>query len=164
MTRHIAALILAVTAFLTVTSPAMAVLPDEILADPVLELRARDISRDLRCLVCQNQSIDDSDASLARDLRIIVRERLIDGDTDGEVIAFVVDRYGDFVLLDPPFKNTTLVLWLGPAFIAGIGLLVLILFFRRIRRTSRQPGGGAPSPLSAAERKRLDALLKEEAS
>lgn len=163
MTRYIAALILAFTASFTVTPPAMAVLPDEILADPVLELRARDISRDLRCLVCQNQSIDDSDAELARDLRIIVRERLLDGDSDGEVVAFVVDRYGDFVLLDPPFKNTTLVLWLGPAFIAAIGLLILILYFRRIRRTSREPGG-APSPLSAAERKRLDALLKEDAS
>jgi cytochrome c-type biogenesis protein CcmH len=99
---------------LAVASPAGAVLPDEMLTDLVLEARARDISKNLRCLVCQNQSIDDSDADLARDLRIIVRERLVAGDSDGAVIGFVVDRYGDFVLLNPPFKASTYVLWIGP--------------------------------------------------
>ncbi|MBT7941838.1 MAG: cytochrome c-type biogenesis protein CcmH, partial [Alphaproteobacteria bacterium] len=95
--------------------PAHAVNPDEILSDPVLETRAREISKGLRCLVCQNQSIDDSDAGLAQDLRILVRERLVAGDSDDAVIDFVVARYGDFVLLKPPFMLSTLALWLGPA-------------------------------------------------
>jgi cytochrome c-type biogenesis protein CcmH len=141
-----------------VAAPAGAVLPDEMLADPVLEARARDISKNLRCLVCQNQSIDDSDAGLARDLRIIVRERLVAGDSDGEVIDFVVDRYGDFVLLNPPFKATTYVLWIGPAVIGAFGLLAVVVFFRRRRA---QAGGGAPAPLSDEEKMRLDALIED---
>ena len=100
-----------------------AVNPDEMLDDPALEARAREISKGLRCLVCQNQSIDDSDADLARDLRVLVRERLVSGDSDGQVIDYVVSRYGDFVRLRPPFKAPTYALWLGPALIGGAGLL-----------------------------------------
>ena len=139
-------------------SSAGAVMPDEVLADPVLEARARDISKNLRCLVCQNQSIDDSDAGLARDLRVIVRERLVAGDSDGEVIDFVVNRYGDFVLLNPPFKATTYVLWIGPVVIGALGLLAVVIFFRRRRVTA---GGEAPAPLSEEEKKRLEALLED---
>ena len=108
-----------------------AVDPSEILRNPTLEKRARHISKDLRCLVCQNQSIDDSDAPLARDLRLLVRERLIQGDTDNEVIDYVVSRYGDFVLLRPPVKAVTAILWLGPAIFVLIGFIGLIRYFRR---------------------------------
>ena len=141
-----------------VWSPAGAVLPDEMLADPVLEARARDISKNLRCLVCQNQSIDDSDAGLARDLRIVVRERLVAGDSDGAVIEFVVARYGDFVLLNPPFKATTYVLWIGPAVIGAFGLLAVIVFFRRRRAMA---DGEAPAPLSDEEKNRYEALMED---
>ena len=136
-------------------SPAWAVNPDEMLADPVLEKRAREISKGLRCLVCQNQSIDDSDADLAKDLRIIVRQRLTAGDRDSAVVDYVVARYGDFVLLKPPFKGATLVLWLGPAVIGGFGLLAMARFLRRRRATPKPP------PLSAEEKRRLEALLKD---
>ena len=136
--------------------PAFAVTPDEMLKDTVQEHRARDIGRDLRCLVCQNQSIDDSDADLARDLRIIVRERILAGDSDQQVRKFVVDRYGDYVLLNPPFKAGTLVLWLGP-FVLFVGALAVVRgFYRRRRALPEQP-----VPLSAEERKRLDKLMKE---
>ena len=97
--------------------PAAAVEPDEMLADPALEARARAISRELRCVVCQSQSIDDSNAPLAKDMRIIVRERLVAGDSDKEVFAFLVERYGDYVLLRPPVQNNTLLLWATPAFL-----------------------------------------------
>ena len=110
---------------------ANAVDPSEILRNPTLEKRARHISKDLRCLVCQNQSIDDSDATLARDLRLLVRERLIQGDTDNEVIDYVVSRYGDFVLLRPPVKGATILLWLGPVLFAFIGFISLLRYFRR---------------------------------
>ena len=108
-----------------------AVDPSEILGNPTLEKRARHISKDLRCLVCQNQSIDDSDAPLARDLRLLVRERLIQGDTDNEVFDYVVSRYGDFVLLRPPVKAVTAILWLGPAIFVLIGFIGLLRYFRR---------------------------------
>ncbi|WP_404381678.1 cytochrome c-type biogenesis protein [Caenispirillum salinarum] len=111
--------LLALALALSAPGPAWAVLPDERLENPVLETRARDISKNLRCLVCQNQSIDDSEADLARDLRILVRERLVAGDSDDEVIAFVVDRYGDYVLLTPPVKGTTILLWAAPILLAG---------------------------------------------
>lgn len=110
---------------------AWAVEPSEMLEDPILEQRARAISKQLRCLVCQNQSIDESDADLARDLRIIVREQLVAGKSDEEVIGFVVARYGDWVLLSPPLKTSTLVLWLGPLGIAGLAGLMYWGFFRR---------------------------------
>jgi cytochrome c-type biogenesis protein CcmH len=130
--------------------------PDEILADPVLEERARALSRQLRCLVCQNQSIDDSDADLARDLRQLLRERLVAGDSDAEIIAFLTARYGDFVLLKPPVKPATWGLWFGPLavlLVAGGGIAV---YLRR-----RPPRETASAPLSAKERARLDALMSE---
>ena len=147
--------------------PAWAVNPDEVLSDPVMENRAREISRGLRCLVCQNQSIDDSDADLAKDLRFIVRERLTAGDSDAQVVDFVVSRYGDYVLLKPPFKLATLVLWLGPAAIAGGGLIMVLMFFRR-RRTGEsavQPAAvlTRPPPLSDEENRRIEELLKDDA-
>ena len=120
-----------VVSMVWISSAAHAVDPTEILANPTLEKRARHISKDLRCLVCQNQSIDDSDATLARDLRSLVRERLVQGDSDLEVIDYVVSRYGDFVLLRPPVKEVTILLWLGPIVFALIGLFGLIRYFRR---------------------------------
>ena len=148
-----------VPVFFLPTAPAWAVNPDEVLADPVLEKRAREISKGLRCLVCQNQSIDDSDADLAKDLRIIVRERLTAGDSDDEVTGYVVARYGDFVLLKPPFKGTTLVLWLGPAVIVGLGIWAMLVFLRR----RAQPGKATPKPkpLSKDEKRRLEKLMKD---
>ncbi len=137
--------------------PAIAVEPDEMLDDPVLEARAREISKNLRCLVCQNQSIDDSNAELAGDLRVLVRERLMAGDSDAEVIDFVVSRYGDFVLLMPPFKGTTYVLWIGPVAVAVAAILAFVVFFRRRRGAVEAP------PLSAEEKIRLEALMKEDA-
>ena len=134
--------------FLARTSgPALAMAAGESLDDPVFEARARDIGKGLRCLVCQNQSIDDSNAGLAKDLRRLVRERLVAGDSDSAVVNFVVARYGDFVLLKPPFKGATLMLWLGPAAIAGFALIVTVLFFRRRRAAVRGREGdrrGAP--------------------
>ncbi len=140
--------------------PAQAVDPGEVLADPALESRARDLSKGLRCVVCQNQSIDDSDATLARDLRLLVRERLTAGDSDQQVLDYVVSRYGDFVLLKPPFKIATLALWLGPLLIAGLALFGGLVFFRRQR--SAVPQAAAATELNDAERKRLDDLLKDD--
>ena len=137
-------------------SPAHAVRPDEMLADPVLEARAREVSRELRCLVCRNQSIDDSDADLAHDLRVLVRERLKSGDSNDQTIGFVRARYGDFVLLRPPFAIGTALLWGGP-------LLVLLLGAFAVARLYRRRDVPVP-PLSAEERQRLSAVLKEEGS
>jgi cytochrome c-type biogenesis protein CcmH len=142
---------------LLVAMPALAVDPDEVLADPALEARARAISADLRCLVCQNQSIDDSDADLAKDLRRVVRERLVAGDSDREVLDFLVTRYGDFVLLEPPFKPSTWLLWLGPLAIVVAGAAGIAVFVSRRNRP-----GTAAAPLTAAERARLDALLRSD--
>jgi cytochrome c-type biogenesis protein CcmH len=136
-----------------------AIQPDEILPDPADEARAREVSKDLRCLVCQNQSIDDSDAELARDLRLLVRERVAAGDSNEEVVNYVVSRYGDFVLLKPPFKTSTYLLWLGPAVILAIGLGAVTLFYRR--RTGAGMAG-EPAALSDGERARLDRLLDDE--
>ena len=137
-----------------------AVNPDEMLDDPALEARAREISKGLRCLVCQNQSIDDSDADLARDLRVLVRERLVAGDSDGRVIDYVVSRYGDFVLMRPPFKATTYALWLGPALIGGLGVLAVVAFYRR-RTAAGARRGTAPPPLTEDEKRRLETLLDD---
>ncbi len=137
---------------------AMAVQPDEVLADPALEARAREISRELRCLVCQNQSIDDSDAELARDLRLLVRERLMTGDSDQAVLDYVTSRYGDFVLLEPPFRPDTYALWLGPAVIVGAGAVALAAVLRRRRRAAAE----ALAPLSAEEERRIADLLADE--
>lgn len=137
--------------------PALAVLPEEQLADPVLEARARHISQELRCVVCQNQTIDDSDAPLAADLRNILRERLKAGDSDAQARAYLVARYGDFVLLKPPMRTGTLILWFGP------GLLLLAGGFGVYRywRGRAAAPDLAPDALDAAERARLDALLNE---
>ena len=140
---------------LAATSPASAVEPDEVLADSGLEARARAISRELRCLVCQNQSIDDSGAPLARDLRLLVRERLKAGASDAEVIDHVVARYGDFVLLRPPFKASTLALWAGPWMVLAAGIAWIVIRRRRARRD----GAREPEPLSADERRRLEMVL-----
>lgn len=144
---------LIVVVLAAVTFAANAVEPDEILSDPALEARARTISKQLRCLVCQNQSIDDSNADLARDLRILVRERLMQGESDEAVIDFVADRYGDFVLLRPPFKAITLALWLGPPVLFILGAAAVVLYFRRRRAAQAVP------PLSADEQRRIDTLL-----
>ena len=141
-------------AFMAFAAPAFAVLPSEQLSDPKLEARARHISQELRCVVCQNQTIDDSDAPLARDLRMILRERLLAGDTDEQAKAYLVKRYGTYVLLKPPFQANTLLLWLGPflVLIAG-GALVGLYLMGRGRLA-------APSELSADERARLNTLLE----
>ncbi len=134
---------------------AFAVNPDEVLADPVLEQRARSLSAELRCLVCQNQSIDDSNAELARDLRVVVRERLVDGDTDAQVIDYVVSRYGEFVLLKPRLSVKTLALWGAPAALILIGLIVAVV---AARRRAVQPS----AKLSVDEEARLGKLLDGE--
>jgi cytochrome c-type biogenesis protein CcmH len=140
------------------SAPAGAVEPDEVLEDQALEARARDISKGLRCLVCQNQSIDDSPAPLARDLRLLVRERLVAGDSDGEIIDFIVARYGDFVLLRPPMKPKTYGLWYGPAILFALGLIGVALYYARRRRA----GAAAElAPLSDEERRRLEELLED---
>lgn len=154
--RALAAAVLAATLVLG-AMPARAVLPDEIMTDPAKEARARELSKELRCMVCQNQSIDDSDATLARDLRILVRDRLTAGDTDTEAVEFIVERYGDFVLLRPPFKNSTLILWIGPGVIFAIGIFGVTLWHRRRRVAVAAP----VAPLSADERARVDAMLAE---
>jgi cytochrome c-type biogenesis protein CcmH len=129
-----------VLAFSLFAAPAFAVQPDEILADPALEQRARALSAELRCMVCQNQSIDDSDAPLARDLRLLVRERLVAGDSDDEVTAFLVDRYGEFVLLKPSFSGHTLLLWLAaPAVLVAGGLIAWGVVGRNRRRIEAVP-------------------------
>jgi cytochrome c-type biogenesis protein CcmH len=139
---------------LACAGPVRAVEPSEVLPDPALEARAREIGRALRCVVCQNQSIDDSNAEVARDMRRAVRERLVAGDGDPAVFDFMVARYGDYVLLKPPFKTGTLVLWLGAPLVLLIAGGVLLVAARR-RRAVVPP----PPPLSDEERRRLDALL-----
>jgi len=136
--------------------PARAVEPDEVLKDPVLEARAREISEGLRCLVCQNQSIDDSEAPLAKDLRLLVRERLNAGDSNEQIVDFVVARYGEFVLLKPRFETHTLVLWLATPAVFLAALLIITLAYRR-----RKAEAEAPAPLSATEKRRLKRFLGE---
>jgi cytochrome c-type biogenesis protein CcmH len=144
-----------VVALALLASPAFAVLPSEQLSDPALEARARAISTELRCVVCQNQTIDDSDAELAHDLRVLLRQRLKAGDTDSQAIAFLVKRYGDYVLLRPPFEAETLLLWLGPllALLAG-GVGVAFYLGRRC--------DSAPVTFSTEEQARLAHLLKDD--
>jgi cytochrome c-type biogenesis protein CcmH len=134
-------------------APAFAVTPDEMLPDPGLEARARAISQGLRCLVCQNESIDESHASLAHDLRVLVRERLVAGDSDDQVVAFVVERYGEFVLLQPTFGGSNLLLWIAGPLMLGTGLLVAVIHQRRRRQIADAP------PLTAEEQARLQDLL-----
>lgn len=135
-----------------------AVNPDEVLDDPLLEKRARALSVNIRCLVCQNQSIDDSNADLARDLRIIVRERLVAGDSDTEVLDYLIARYGDFVMLKPPFKGSTYILWFGPLLVFVLAAIGLVVYFRR-RQTEFADAGDSSGRLSSEERDRLTRLL-----
>lgn len=153
-------LIAMLAALLLVVSAAdgRAVQPAEVLGDPALEARAREIGKELRCLVCQNQSIDDSDADLARDLRVLVRERLQAGDSDRQVVHYVVSRYGDFVLLRPPLKGSTYALWLGPPLILLMAVLAIVLYYRN--RQLR--GGGAAAALSGADEERLARVLEDQ--
>jgi cytochrome c-type biogenesis protein CcmH len=141
---------------LSVATAAGAVLPDEQLADPMLEARAREISRELRCVVCQNQSIDDSDAPLARDLRIVVREQLVAGKTDAEVKDFVVERYGNFVLLRPPFSAETWALWLGPLLVLAAGGAGVAAYLR-----GRRNGPADALELTPQELERVEKLLRD---
>ncbi|WP_425092293.1 cytochrome c-type biogenesis protein [Tropicimonas sp. S265A] len=137
--------------------PGLAVQPDEILADPALEERAREISKELRCVVCQNEPIDSSNAGVARDLRLLVRERLVAGDSDEQVLDYIVARYGDYVLFRPPFKPSTYALWIGPFAIMALGGIgVAVMLARRPRRID----AGAVA-LSAEEEAAVDALLDE---
>jgi len=140
--------------------PALAVQPDEILSDPALEARARSLSKELRCMVCQNQSIDDSDAPLARDLRILVRERLQAGESDQQVINFLVARYGEFVLLKPRFSWHTALLWLAPAAVLLIGACGVLLLVRRGRADSDR-ATVAREKLTPAEAARLSEILRQ---
>jgi cytochrome c-type biogenesis protein CcmH len=134
--------------------------PDEIMADPAKEARARDLSRELRCMVCQNQSIDDSEAPLARDLRLLVRERIAAGDSDAQVIDFLVARYGEFVLLKPRLKSHTLLLWLLPPFgLLGGGLA---LWMHNRRRAKFAAEADSPFKLTADEEARIEELLAQE--
>jgi cytochrome c-type biogenesis protein CcmH len=142
-------------------SAARAVQPDEIMSDPVKESRARDLSRELRCMVCQNQSIDDSEAPLARDLRLLVRERIAAGDSDAQVIDFLVARYGEFVLLKPRLERQTLLLWLLPPLALAGGGLALWIHGRR-RAKSAAAGDPSSSKLTAEEEARLERLMATE--
>jgi cytochrome c-type biogenesis protein CcmH len=136
--------------------PALAVEPNERLADPALEARAREISQGLRCLVCRNETIDESDADLAHDLRVLLRQRLLAGDSDAQAVQFIVARYGQFVLLDPPVRPATYILWYGPFALLLIGAAGAVVFIIH-RRT-----GAAPAPeLTADERRQLERALKE---
>jgi cytochrome c-type biogenesis protein CcmH len=146
------ALVLAIIA----SSSSLAVQPEEMLKDPKLEARARELSRELRCMVCQNQSIDESEAPLARDLRLLVRERLTKGDTDQQVLDFLVVRYGEFVLLKPPLESRTIILWALPPVALLAGAVGLFFAMRR-----RRPVELEPATLSIEERRRLSTLVDE---
>ncbi|MEM8987681.1 MAG: cytochrome c-type biogenesis protein [Pseudomonadota bacterium] len=149
------AAVLAGIALLSFTGPAGAVEPEERLSDPALETRAREISRELRCLVCQNESIDESNADLAKDLRLLVRERLTAGDTNEEVKDFIVERYGAYVLLRPPFKAETALLWAGPFTLLLLAVIALVLTARaRVRHGAPEPAG-----LTEEEVRRLEAIV-----
>jgi len=147
--------LIAVLFALLAPGAAFAVRPDEMLKDPALEARARHISEELRCMVCQNQSIDDSEAPLAHDLRVLVRQRIMAGDNDKQVLDFLVARYGDFVLLKPPFQLDTLLLWGLPPFALAAGLVGLLLMARRRRTVSLQP-----EALSAEEQAKVATLVE----
>lgn len=144
-------------AFALIASPVLAVQPDEVLSDPALEARARALSQDLRCLVCRNENIDDSNADLARDLRLLLRERLTEGDTDAEAIAFIVNRYGEYVLLNPNSKGSNLILWIaGPAMLV-FGGGIAASYLRRRRNATET----LSASLDADEEKRVAQILRE---
>jgi cytochrome c-type biogenesis protein CcmH len=148
-------LLLALLTLLMLALPAAAVDPSEVLDDPALEARARAISAHLRCLVCQNQSIDDSNADLARELRVIVRERLVAGDTDEQVMQYLVDRYGEYVLLQPVIAPHTVLLWSAAPIVLVIGGIAMVLAVRRKRQAT-----AAIAPLTAEEQRALDELQR----
>jgi len=158
--RKLIAILIFVAALGCSLAPAHAVLPDEMMSDPAKEARARTLSRELRCMVCQNQSIDDSEAPLARDIRLLVRERIAAGDSNQQVIDFLVARYGEFVLLKPRFERQTLLLWLVPPFLLIAGGIALWCY---ARRRSREESDTVNRPLSAEEEARLAALMASEA-
>jgi cytochrome c-type biogenesis protein CcmH len=149
--------LLSLLLLLALGAAAHAVTPSEQLADPKLEARARAIGKELRCLVCQNESIDDSNADLAHDLRVLLRQRLLAGDSDTQAVQYIVDRYGEFVLLKPPVEPATYALWFGPPALLVLAALGTMLYLRR-RSTS---GAGEAPPLSEAERQRLGQILRE---
>jgi cytochrome c-type biogenesis protein CcmH len=151
-------LLLALALLLGTTLFAAAVEPSEMLDDPVLEQRARDLSAEIRCVVCQNESIDSSNAEIAHELRVLVRERLVAGDSDQEVLDYLVARYGDFVLLRPPVKPATYLLWFGPFAMLLIGVVAIVVFFRRQRAAA-----ALPPALSVEEEARLARLLGDQA-
>lgn len=155
--RRMKSLLAVAAVVLSLCGSAIAVQPDEVLSDPALETRARGLSRELRCMVCQNQSIDDSDAPLARDLRLLVRERLKAGDSDRQVIDFLVARYGDFVLLNPRITPHSIWLWLLPFGVLLLSAAGLIVHLRR-----RGIVGAETAPLSAEEQRQVTALLERE--
>ena len=148
--------------FFVLYGVAFAVEPDEVMADPALEQRAREVSKELRCVVCQNQSIDDSDSGIAKKMRLLVRDRIAKGDTNQEVIDYLVSRYGDFVLLNPPFKAKTLILWVGPFVMFLVGLVGIFFFYRKKSKESEETT--KLEPLNAEEQARLEKLLKNEGS
>ncbi len=150
---------LAVLSLIAVAAPARAVEPDEMLADPALEAKAREISAELRCLVCQNQSIDDSNAPLARDLRVVVRERLVAGDSKEQVIDYAVARYGEFILLRPRFSAKTALLWFAPLLLLAAGG---VLAYRAVRPAPGNATTGGPQPLTEAEKARLADILDQD--
>lgn len=142
---------------LSIVPPAWAVQPDEILKNPVLEARAEKVGSELRCLVCRNESVEASDAGLAHDLRVLIRQRIQAGDSDAQVIAYIRSRYGDFVLLKPPFKLDTVLLWIGPGLLVLLGAIAVWRFYRN------QPAPAPTPPLNDDERRRLSALIEGEA-
>jgi cytochrome c-type biogenesis protein CcmH len=164
MIRPLAAAVAALMVLSTL--PVMAVQPDEMLPDPALEARAREVSKELRCVVCQNESIDESNAELARDLRLLVRDRLTKGDSNDQAVSFIVARYGDYVLLRPPFKASTYILWFGPLLFALLAGFAAWRFYRRPTAGTQAALQSEPTvtPLSAAEKKRLERLLNSEDS
>ena len=156
--------LLGILVLMMAANAASAVQPDEIMSDPVKEARARDLSRELRCMVCQNQSIDDSEAPLAKDLRVLVRERIAAGDSDAQVIDFLVARYGEFVLLKPQLNSHTWILWLLPPLVLAGGGAALWMQAHRRRRSTAGEEDPALLKLSAEEEARLERLIARQAS
>ena len=154
--RRFASILTGVWLLISIANPALAVNPDEVLDDPVLENRARSLSAEIRCLVCQNQSIDDSDAQLARDLRILVREKLVEGQSDQEILEFLVERYGEFVLLKPRFNTGTFILWIAPFLVLVLAGATIFLYIRKTKGLKPESAG-----LSEEEKKRLSELLDD---
>jgi cytochrome c-type biogenesis protein CcmH len=154
--RWLGRAIVTIALMLTFVAPSFAVNPNEVLADPALELRARVISAELRCLVCQNQSIDNSDAELAKDLRLLVREHLKAGETDAQIYDFLVARYGEFVLLKPRLQERTLLLWFAPLFLLVLGAMMLFFQFKKTNTSNGLP------ELSDSEKERIAKLVSDQ--